>query len=287
VMFEAIDTNKDKRIEASEFVAAAKLVETWGMKIEDPAVVFGEIDVDGGGMILFDEFADWAIRRQLDLPDVDKVEKGGAGTGVSRTGPQIAVRGVSKTGAAAKPATKPGSPAAKTPAKPATAAKSTTPSPRPAPAPVKPKTPAAAPATPAKPAETKPASPTQRAKSPAARAADAPKPAWGSAKAGEKKAAPAPAGKPSPGGAKTEQKVSLGIKFDAAEGGGVTVTSVNPDSTSQKAGIQVGDILKTMAGKAIGTKEEFKAILVTLEVGLSVDVTAKRGAEDITLKIQF
>jgi len=291
VMFEAIDTNKDKRISSDEFAVAAKLVGTWGLKIDDPAAVFAEIDGDGGGMILFDEFADWAIRKQLDLPDDDDAESAGAGSGVTRTGPDIKVRGLAKKQASppggAKPGVKPGSPATKTPVKPVTATAKTTPSPRPAAAvAVKPATTPST--TAAKPASPPPAS--VRGRSPGSRSE--PKPAWGSSKASEKKAPPPPAAAttkaaPAPAAAASAQKVSLGIKFEAAEGGGVTVTSVNPDSTSQKAGVQVGDILKTMAGKAIGNKEDFKAILVTLEPGSTVDVTAKRGADDVALKYTF
>ncbi len=72
VMFEKIDTSKDKRIEPKEFVAAASMVVAWGLpkdKIADPAKTFKEIDVDNGGFILFDEFADWAIKQKLDLED--------------------------------------------------------------------------------------------------------------------------------------------------------------------------------------------------------------------------
>ena len=43
----------------------------WGANISDPAATFKEIDVDGGGMILFDEFAAWAMKRELDLEDDD------------------------------------------------------------------------------------------------------------------------------------------------------------------------------------------------------------------------
>ena len=37
------------------------------MKVTDPAATFKEIDADGGGKILFDEFAHWAIQHKLDL----------------------------------------------------------------------------------------------------------------------------------------------------------------------------------------------------------------------------
>ena len=32
---------------------------------------FARIDANGGGLILFDEFADWALARKLDLEDDD------------------------------------------------------------------------------------------------------------------------------------------------------------------------------------------------------------------------
>ena len=42
----------------------------WGANIEDPGETFKEIDVDGGGMVLFDEFAAWAMKRGNSLSDV-------------------------------------------------------------------------------------------------------------------------------------------------------------------------------------------------------------------------
>lgn len=284
VMFEAIDTNKDKRIDASEFAAAAKLVETWGMTIKDPAEVFAEIDVDGGGMILFDEFADWAIKKQLDLPDDDDAENAGAGAGVSRTGPSIAVRGLTKK--VGSPTTsrvvgaKPVSPA-KTPIKPVTKP-TTTPSsaPRVAPKPVTP-VPAPKPAVP-KAVASPPAA--TRTKSPAPRAATDNKPAWGSTKAAEKKVAPPPATKP---GVNSEKKVSVGIKYEANAEGAVVITLVNPDTAASRAGLLVGDILTSMAEKSIASKDDFKAILPSLTPGSTVDINVKRGAEDLALKISF
>ena len=81
-MFDAIDTSGDKRIEEAEFAAALGLVEKWGLKVDDAAATFKEIDADGGGMVLFDEFAHWAIGKQLDLDDDDDAEDAGAGSGL-------------------------------------------------------------------------------------------------------------------------------------------------------------------------------------------------------------
>ena len=37
---------------------------------------FNRIDVNGGGIILFNEFCDWAIKKSLDLEDDDDFEAG-------------------------------------------------------------------------------------------------------------------------------------------------------------------------------------------------------------------
>ena len=66
-MFSQIDTSGDRRVELSEFKQALPLIEGWGKKIADVEKTFKEIDTNGGGYILFDEFADWAIKQQLDM----------------------------------------------------------------------------------------------------------------------------------------------------------------------------------------------------------------------------
>ena len=38
----------------------------WGVFIDDPATEFAAIDTDGSGVILFDEFAGWALSKNLD-----------------------------------------------------------------------------------------------------------------------------------------------------------------------------------------------------------------------------
>ena len=41
------------------------MIKNWGIKIEDPEKVFKEIDTNGGGEILFDEFAHWACFNKI------------------------------------------------------------------------------------------------------------------------------------------------------------------------------------------------------------------------------
>ena len=54
-----------------EFVNAKAKIEKWGVGPIDVEKVFKDIDTNGGGKILFDEFCDWAIKKNLDLEDDD------------------------------------------------------------------------------------------------------------------------------------------------------------------------------------------------------------------------
>ena len=59
--FDAIDTSDDRRITKEEFRVAAAKVAKIGKR--NPDEVFVEIDVNGGGFILFDEFCSWMAQR--------------------------------------------------------------------------------------------------------------------------------------------------------------------------------------------------------------------------------
>ncbi len=71
VAFDRIDTGDDRRVSHSEFIAAKPMLEKWGIDMSNPEKQWREADRDGGGQILFIEFCDWAIKRQLDLDDDD------------------------------------------------------------------------------------------------------------------------------------------------------------------------------------------------------------------------
>lgn len=46
------------------------MIELWVGPI-NPEEEFAKIDTNGGGIILFDEFCDWSIKKKLDLEDDD------------------------------------------------------------------------------------------------------------------------------------------------------------------------------------------------------------------------
>lgn len=74
VAFDRIDTNDDRRVSLTEFTKAVPTMGKWNLKIDNPVQAFKEIDTNGGGLILFDEFARWAIKKNLDLDDDDNAE---------------------------------------------------------------------------------------------------------------------------------------------------------------------------------------------------------------------
>ena len=68
--FNRVDTSGDGRISLVEFKDAQDKVEVWVGKF-NAEEEFKKIDTNGGGIILFDEFCNWAISKNLDLEDDD------------------------------------------------------------------------------------------------------------------------------------------------------------------------------------------------------------------------
>jgi Ca2+-binding EF-hand superfamily protein len=71
-MFDEVDSSDDRRVSYEEFLAALPKIAEWGVKVENPEAEFKRIDKNGGGVVLFDEFADWALKKHLDLQDDDE-----------------------------------------------------------------------------------------------------------------------------------------------------------------------------------------------------------------------
>ena len=69
--FKRVDKNNDDRIDREEFCTSQELLETWVGPIHDMNAAFDDVDLNGGGMILFNEFVRWAIYKNLDLEDDD------------------------------------------------------------------------------------------------------------------------------------------------------------------------------------------------------------------------
>ena len=71
-----IDSSDDNRISKEEFTSDAikSSIEKWVGPIDDWEAEFDKIDTNNGGQILFKEFVDWALEKNLDLEDDIDVE---------------------------------------------------------------------------------------------------------------------------------------------------------------------------------------------------------------------
>jgi len=75
--FLRLDTGADQRISKEEFTSDSmrKTIQEWVGPIEDMEAEFDRVDSSGGGQILFSEFVDWALEKNLDLEDdIDEEE---------------------------------------------------------------------------------------------------------------------------------------------------------------------------------------------------------------------
>lgn len=69
VAFKRVDDNDDRKIDLGEFKANFGVIGKWVEGLGDAEATFAEIDANGQGAILFDEFSSWAIEKHLDLED--------------------------------------------------------------------------------------------------------------------------------------------------------------------------------------------------------------------------
>ena len=69
--FAQIDSDSDRRISYQEFETTKDTLAQWGIDMSDPEAQWKECDKNGGGMVLFAEFCDWAIHKNLDLEGDD------------------------------------------------------------------------------------------------------------------------------------------------------------------------------------------------------------------------
>ena len=79
-----INQDGDRRLSYEEFVNAAPIIGKWGIDMSNPAAQWRKCDSNGAGMVLFDEFCNWAIKTGLDLDDDDDNDRD-EGEGVPNT----------------------------------------------------------------------------------------------------------------------------------------------------------------------------------------------------------
>ena len=78
----------------------------------------------------------------------------------------------------------------------------------------------------------------------------------------------------------------LGVATKPSEGG-IEVTKVGKDSPAEKAGIKEGDLLRTLNGEKLDTREKLQSILAELAEGdrLAFEITRDGKDETINLKL--
>lgn len=76
----------------------------------------------------------------------------------------------------------------------------------------------------------------------------------------------------------------LGIQLETSEGV-VKIAAAVPGGAAEKAGIQGGDILLTVAGQKVGDFSALKRVLSNYAEGDTVDLEVKRGDKNLTIKV--
>ncbi|TET36320.1 MAG: PDZ domain-containing protein [Planctomycetota bacterium] len=69
------------------------------------------------------------------------------------------------------------------------------------------------------------------------------------------------------------------------EGGGAYITDIVPDGPAEKAGFKKGDIVIELNGKKVATKDQFRNLISTSEIGEEVTMKVFRGGSELTLKV--
>lgn len=86
---------------------------------------------------------------------------------------------------------------------------------------------------------------------------------------------------------RAQLRVYLGTIPDYAQGDvkGVKLSGVTAGAPAAKAGVQAGDVIIELAGKAIENIYDYTFVLGAMKVGQETEITVMRGDEKITLKI--
>ncbi|CAL6037466.1 Flagellar_calcium-binding protein [Hexamita inflata] len=66
-MFDELDTSRDRKIQIGEFIRGVDKLNQWGAKIQDPKADFKKIDDNDSGNILYDEFLQYALDKNLEV----------------------------------------------------------------------------------------------------------------------------------------------------------------------------------------------------------------------------
>ena len=77
----------------------------------------------------------------------------------------------------------------------------------------------------------------------------------------------------------------VGVELNPNSTGGAGVSSISPGSPAASSGIQSGDVITAINGKAITSTEQFIATVDSFSPGNSITVTLKRSGQAKTIKL--
>jgi S1-C subfamily serine protease len=79
-------------------------------------------------------------------------------------------------------------------------------------------------------------------------------------------------------------RAGLGLRVaDAKDGPGAYVGGVREDSPAQRAGIEVGDVIEELSGRAVANAADVERIAAVRAPGQPTSMTVRRGGERLTL----
>ncbi len=76
---------------------------------------------------------------------------------------------------------------------------------------------------------------------------------------------------------------ALGVSVTEAEGGGAMVSLVTPNSAAAKAGLQQGDVVNSVNGKAVNDSDDLVGIIQSAKVGDKVTIVFTRNGQQQTV----
>jgi len=79
----------------------------------------------------------------------------------------------------------------------------------------------------------------------------------------------------------------VGVELQGNSAGGAQVSSVQPGSPASSAGIQTGDLITAINGKAISTTDQFIATVDTFAPGDTITLTIKRNGQTQSIKVSL
>jgi S1-C subfamily serine protease len=79
----------------------------------------------------------------------------------------------------------------------------------------------------------------------------------------------------------------VGVELNGNSTGGARISSVQPNSPATQAGLQPGDLITSVNGKAVSSTEQFIATVDQYQPGQSVTVTVKRGGQSKTISLKL